>query len=308
MSAIKALRRMFRIQYVSDLHLEYHHEKTVFPQLVTPCARYLALAGDIGKPDSHLFHTFLSYVSNNWEHVFYVPGSHEYHAKHPAKTWKHHPPAHFHETHAALREIVNAYKNIHFLDNKTPSYFCEEENVAVVGSTLWSHVPDERIVDAKFEMIDYSHIPYAFGGAASAIRTLHPDDTNEFHACDRHVLGEQIEYWKRRGADVCMITHHMPSFSLISPRYRRHRLNCCFASSCEYLMQPHVKAWIYGRTHNASLTAIHRTITACNAYGYPNESVPGFGRDVFLEFKTSSREEESGDIELKLAAAATEFM
>ena len=67
-------------------------------------------------------------------------------------------------------------------------------------------------------------------------------------------------------------------------------------------MLPNVKAWIYGHTHNAAVTAIGNTITACNARGYPNESVPGFGRDVFLEFKTSSREEESRDIELQLSA------
>ena len=68
-------------------------------------------------------------------------------------------------------------------------------------------------------------------------------------------------------------------------------------------MQRHVKAWIYGHTHNAAVTAIGKTITACNARGYPNESVPGFGRDVFMEFKTSSGEEEAGDEELYLAAA-----
>jgi hypothetical protein len=67
-------------------------------------------------------------------------------------------------------------------------------------------------------------------------------------------------------------------------------------------MQPHVKAWIYGHTHNAAVTAIGNTITACNARGYPNESVSGFGRDVFLEFKTQSGEEEAGDEELQISA------
>jgi predicted phosphodiesterase len=297
--AVKALRRMFRIQYVSDLHLEFY-EKAVFPQLVTPNARYLALAGDIGQPGSRVFHSFLNYVSEHWDRVFYVPGNHEYYAKNPAPKWKHHQPITFHDRHRNLREIVGAYKNIHFLDAASPSYFCEEENVAVVGSTLWTHVPDEHLVDAKLEMNDYKYIPYAL--TESGAIALHPDHTNDFHAQERRVLEEQIEHWRRRGADVCMITHHMPSTSLISPRYRGHHLNCCFASSCEDLMRPNVKAWIYGHTHNAAITAIGKTITACNARGYPNESVSGFGRDVFMEFKTSSGEEEAGDEELQLAA------
>ena len=302
---LKALRRMFRIQYVSDLHLEFY-EKAVFPQLVSPNARYLALAGDIGQPGSRVFHSFLSYVSGHWDRVFYVPGNHEYYTKKPAPKWKYHAPTHFHDRHRELRESVSAYKNIHFLDAVSPSYFCEEENVAVVGSTLWTHVPDEHLVDAKLEMNDYTFIPVQCGsggdGGGDGIRALHPDDTNHFHIQERRILTEQIEHWSRRGADVCMITHHMPSFSLISPRYRGHHLNCCFASSCEDLMQPHVKAWIYGHTHNAAVTAIGKTITVCNARGYPNESVPGFGRDVFLEFKTSTGEEDARDEELHLAA------
>jgi predicted phosphodiesterase len=305
---LKAIRRMFRIQYVSDLHLEFY-EKAVFPQLVTPNARYLALAGDIGQPGSRVFQSFLSYVSGNWDRVFYVPGNHEYYAKQPAPKWKYNQPTPFHERHQNLRESVEPYKNIHLLDSLCPSYLCEEENVAIVGSTLWSHVPDERLVDARLEMNDYNYIPFCHsarteldGKVYGEIRPLHPVDTNQFHTDHRRSISEQIDIWKRRGANVCMITHHMPSFSLVSPRYRKHHLNCCFASSCEDLMQPHVKAWIYGHTHNAAVTAIGNTITACNARGYPNESVSGFGRDVFLEFKTQSGEEEAGDEELQISA------
>lgn len=300
MSGLKALRRMFRIQYVSDLHLECY-EKAVFPQLVTPNARYLALAGNIGQPGSRVFHSFLSYVSGHWDRVFYVPGNHEYYAKQSAPKWKHHPPTPFHERHQQLLESVSTYKNIHFLDDNTPSYFCEEENVAIVGSTLWTHVPDERLVDARHEMNDYTFIPVQ-RGSGEIMRSLHPDDTNYFHAAHHRILGDQVEHWKRRGADVCMITHHMPSYSLISQRYRGNYLNCCFAASCEDLMQPHVKAWIYGHTHNSAVSAIGHTMTVCNARGYPNESVSGFGRDVFLEFKTRSGEEDASDEELQLSA------
>jgi hypothetical protein len=295
---LKALRRMFRIQYVSDLHLECY-EKAVFPQMVTPSARYLALAGDIGQPGSPVFHSFLDYASRHWEQVFYVAGTHEFYSKLHAKKWAHHPPTPFHQRQRHLREIVGEYRNIHFLDPSSPSYFCEPENVAVVGTTLWSHIPDERIVDAQTGMNDYNFIPIMNG--CGRIRSLHPDDVNHFHTYERSVLEEQIAHWKRRSTDVCVITHHMPSMSLISPRFKNH-LSHCFASSCEDLMFPHVKAWIYGHTHNAAITALGHTITTCNARGYPNQEVPGFARDAYIEFKTSTGEEEAGDEELKLAA------
>jgi hypothetical protein len=180
--------------------------------------------------------------------------------------------------------------------------------MAVVGSTLWTHISDHQVDDAKQGMHDYSYIPVYCGTCgdnsnnASGIRTLHPYDTNYFHEQHRRVLSEQIEHWKRRGADVCMITHHLPSPRLISPRYNGDRPKYCFASSCEDLMQPHVKAWIYGHTHNAAVTAIGNTITACNARGYPNQHVSGFGRDVYLEIKTSTGEEDASNEELQLAA------
>jgi predicted phosphodiesterase len=298
--AVKALRRMFRIQYVSDLHLEFY-EKAVFPQLITPNARYLALAGDIGQPGHRVFHSFLDYVSKNWDHVFYVPGNHEYYTK-PYTKWKYSRPTPFHERHTELRSAVRHYENIHFLDSESPSYYCEDENVAIIGSTLWSNVPDERLVDARLEMNDYTFIPIS-SITDGGIRRLHPDDTNQFHTEARTILNREIDTWEHRGAAICILTHHMPSFELISPRYRHHHLNCCFASACEDLMRPCIKAWIYGHTHNAAITAIGQTITACNARGYPNESVPGFGRDVYLEFKTISDEEITGDEELYIAAS-----
>ena len=296
-----SLRKLFRIQYVSDLHLE-HYDKVVFPLLVKPAARYLALAGDIGHVRHQNFRSFLDYTSRNWEHVFYVPGNHEYYQG-KSKMWQHHPPATYQSMNECLVDAVSPYKNIHILGAggaAPPSYYIKDENVAIVGSTLWSHIPAEHLVDARCEMNDYSMIPWEVEGVVCA---MHPDDTNELHDTERAIIAEQIQRWGDYGAQVCVLTHHMPSFTLVSPRYVGHHLTTCFASSCEDLMKPHVRAWIYGHTHNAGTGIIGNTITAVNAHGYPGEVVAGFSNQAWLEFPKEAVRADERDAELLSAAS-----
>jgi hypothetical protein len=276
-----ALKRLFRIQYVSDLHLE-HLEKCAFPSIATPSARYLALAGDICQPSHSLFTSFLEYTSRNWERVFYVAGNHEYYAGCRSHIWTTINPSALFETQAQIKAICNRFKNIHFLHHDYPVHYLPTENVAVIGTTLWTHVPPDHIEIARKGMNDYSVIPLR--EEDGTLKPLDPETTNIFHAKERAMLEAQIDYWGAKRAQVCVITHHMPSFGFISPRYADSPLNVCFASNCEPLMKPHVRAWIYGHTHNSATTIVGNTINVVNARGYPGESVPGFCRDAWVEF------------------------
>jgi hypothetical protein len=69
------------IQYVSDIHLEFHDKMntgSLQPLLfVKPVAPYLVLAGDIGVPDLKGYSVFLQWCSENWNAVFLVAGNHE---------------------------------------------------------------------------------------------------------------------------------------------------------------------------------------------------------------------------------------
>lgn len=65
-----------RIQYASDLHLEYY-DKTPFPLLLKPAAPVLALAGDLGYPGRRAYRDLLHYCSRNWAQVFVVAGNRE---------------------------------------------------------------------------------------------------------------------------------------------------------------------------------------------------------------------------------------
>lgn len=296
-----AAKRVFRIQYVSDLHLEFY-EKATFPLLVKPCARHLVLAGDIGKPGHPVYDSFLRYVSTNWERVFYVAGNHEYYEK-ERKRWTSSAPTPFQTRHQELLEVTEKYPNVHYLHHDRPSFYLPKENVVFVGSTLWSHIPRDKLTEAGVYMNDYNYIPFV-DSKSKELRCLTPMDTNMFHLLERQRLDAQIRYWQYRGARVCVVSHHMPSTDLVSPRYKDHPLTCCFASSCEDLMHPAVKVWIYGHTHNSSSGVIKNTLCVCNARGYPNESVPGFRPDTWVDIPIDGANEEGRGADSDLAASA----
>ncbi len=65
-----------RIQYISDIHLEFF--KVLPKQIVRPVADILCLAGDIGYPFSSLYRDFLKQVSRDFKKVFLIAGNHEY--------------------------------------------------------------------------------------------------------------------------------------------------------------------------------------------------------------------------------------
>lgn len=279
-----AARKLFRIQYVSDIHLEFY-DKVPFPLLVKPNARYLALAGDIGQPSHTNYNAFFQYVSSNWDRVFYVPGNHEYYNKKPSKAWKYVKPQTMEERDADIRSVVSKYENIHLLTPDSPSVHLDGHNIAIVGSTLWSHIPTELHGDIRGMMNDYTYI--AKEGGVPIVE----EDINRIHKQHKVALMDAIQYWAYQKVPVCVITHHMPSFRLVSPKYADSPVNVAFASNCEALMMPHVKGWIYGHTHNVCTGMIKGTFTAVNSRGYPNESVCGFSPDTYMELNTGCEDD-----------------
>lgn len=69
-----------KIQYCSDLHLEFRENKTFLAKNpIQPSGEILLLAGDVNPftlIDKH--NDFFDFVSANYDSVFWVPGNHEY--------------------------------------------------------------------------------------------------------------------------------------------------------------------------------------------------------------------------------------
>lgn len=291
------LRRLC-IQYASDLHLEFVN-KIAYQQILTPVAPYLALAGDVGRPDKRLYRDFLQYCSQNWDDVFVVAGNHEFYNSY-------HMPVDaiqsMQNRRKACAAIAAEFPNVHFLDRRR----VDRAGVAFLGATLWTDLRGHEDIANKY-MNDYKMIAMVDD---AGIRPLRPADTTEEHLVDRAWLDSEISACEEEGRPAVVITHHLPSYDLISSRYADSPLNAAFASRCDDLIRAPVRAWIVGHTHCGA----HRTWTrndgavilgAVNPRGYPGEHGTGYSREIFVDISTEPGN--GGDTrDPLLVAAATE--
>jgi hypothetical protein len=104
---------IFRIQYVSNLHLLKHVN---IRQTIEPVAPYLALVGHCGTTETLPF--LFQYSSTEFEKVFYVPGPDD-----PPNSW--------------LEQAAKQFKNVHLLQRD--SYYLPEYNLSIVGTSWWKN-------------------------------------------------------------------------------------------------------------------------------------------------------------------------
>lgn len=301
-----ARRRLLRIQYASDLHLELV-DKTPFQAILRPAAPVLALAGDIGRPDRCSYRDFLHYCSRNWDAVFVVAGNHEFYNSRPKTQWQHMPSASIETVDqrlAGCQAIIDEFPNIHFLDRTRHMY----GGIAFLGATLWTDTRD--IEGYAIRMNDYNMIC----AGDRVPRPLTVDDTQTWHERDRAWLAVEIAACEEAGQPAVVITHHLPTFDLISRKYAQYGLlNRFFASACDDLIREPVRAWIAGHSHTSVI--IHRPVhgdrrvtCALNPRGYPGEDLTsGYSPEIFMDVSVEpGRGADERDPELVIAAYASE--
>ena len=283
----RTMSRRLRIQYASDLHLELY-DKSAFQPMLRPVAPLLALAGDVGRPDKRTYRDFLQYCSRNWRDVFVVAGNHELYNSRHAGDWRHMPVGSVetaHERLAACAAQTREFPNVHFLNRGR----VDSDGVAFLGCTLWTDLSQGGAVEAGQMMNDYRFV--AVPGAEGKPEPVTPDVTSAWHWKDRAWLDAEISACEEEGRPAVVITHHLPTYDLVSARYRGNPLNPAFASRADELIRPPVRAWIAGHTHcGAHRTWRHAddsvTLGAVNPRGYPGEQGTGYSREIFVDIST----------------------
>jgi predicted phosphodiesterase len=270
-----AKKNLFRLQFISDLHLEINIIKD-YNSIIKPIAPYLALVGDIGHYKHESYKPFFDYVSSNFEKVFYVPGNHEFYSdpynRNQIKTME--------EIEYNMKLLTNLYKNVYYM-NRT-HHRIEELNVGIVGAPLWTpKFSSKNIFIAKDESLE-SH------------------QSNHMHQLDYTYIDEYCRRFARTNTSTVILTHFMPSFSLIPTKYLNYPKKENFASNSDFLFQHPIKCWIYGHTHQASTHIINKTLAITNPYGYKSQhNNNGFCNQMFVEFKLPTNEEEDENIFIK---------
>jgi hypothetical protein len=242
------------IQYASDLHLNDFPSTTPFSEFVKPAAPILILAGDICHADDPLYETFLRWCSRNWKTILVIAGNHEYFCT------------------VVPRNIASIDREIEAICQRLPNVIYLQgggsvviDGVRFVGATLWANVPKDVWRHVNGVKGDY-RVTFTNDRVSTA------EDTSFIHLKHRERLIHQLMTTEQ---PIVMITHHLPSFSLVSPEYRGTATVSTYASNCEDLIADPVLLWICGHAHRSGLWRINNVPCAMNTRGYASQVEEG---------------------------------
>ena len=237
----------FKIQYMSDLHLEIFPGFRICQEHVA--SKYLVLAGDIGDPAKKEYETFIKDCMSKFEYVFIVLGNHEHYGRSIDQTVS--------IVEFLIRDLNNDKSHVVLL-NKS-SYDIIPGKLTIIGTTLWSYVDKYEV---KSAIMDYRKI--------RGITNI--SDNNDLHNKDVAWINAELQLITD-DRKIIVVTHHAPSRNKTShPMYAGCPLNCAFATDLDHLLKPPVCAWIYGHTHYSNTRVLENgVVLTSNQRGYIDE-------------------------------------
>jgi predicted phosphodiesterase len=235
-----------RIQYASDLHLEFSDNYRYLKQNpLKPVGDILILAGDIGylNDDNYSKHPFWDWVSDNYRQVIVAVGNHELYkyydlAKMPRGLV------------CSIRDNVKCYYDA----------VVQIENIDFIISTLWAKILLENAYLTENYISDFRRILYNN-------EPLTWDNFNREHdKCFNFIRNEVL---KSAAKHILVVTHHVPSFQLVSTDFTGSKINGAFTVELEeYIKHSPIEYWIYGHSHRNIDKVIGKTKCVTNQLGY----------------------------------------
>lgn len=250
-----------KLQYCSDLHLEFKENKSFLTNNpIQPSGEILLLAGDVvpfALKDKH--NDFFDFVSANYESVFWVPGNHEYY-------------------HYDLGEVKNPLyekirENVFLVNNQTLPY----KGVNLIFSTLWSAISPQHEWDVQQSVSDFTVIKLQGKKFTTA-------DFNTLHQTDCAYLKTALN--ANNSKTNIVVTHHVPTFLNYPEQYKNSKINEAFATELyDFILHSNAAYWIYGHHHsNTPEFTIGNTIMLTNQLGYvQQQEQKGFKVNSIIE-------------------------
>ena len=234
-----------KIQYCSDLHLEFQENKNHLKQhLIEPVGDILILAGDIvpfAVMDKHA--DFFNFISDNFQTAYWIPGNHEYYYFDAATKC------------GTLNEKIRS--NVFLVNNLA----VQLEQVRLLFSTLWANIRPAYEWQIEKSVSDFQVIKYnGFRFSSAQFNQLH-DESLSF-------LKEALHH--NNTDKTVVITHHVPTYKNYPEKYRGDALNDAFAVELFDLIEENgPDYWIYGHSHiNTPDFEIGKTQMLTNQLGY----------------------------------------
>lgn len=252
-----------KIQYASDLHLEFHENSQWLKENpLIPVGDVLVLAGDIGYlgDENYSRHPFWDWCTENLEQTVVVPGNHE--------LYKSFDINELHEGWSLnIRPNVKAYYN---------KVIVLSDEIELIVSTLWAHIHpyDEYLIERG--VTDFHRI-------RNGKFRLSAQRFNAEHERCREFIARSVAASK--ALHIIVATHHVPSFELMADEFKGSPINGAFTSELgELIANSRIDYWIYGHSHRNINKTIGNTQCVCNQLGYTFHGEQGtFKRDAIIE-------------------------
>jgi predicted phosphohydrolase len=234
-----------KIQYASDLHLEFPKNKEFCnANPLVPNGDILILAGDIvpfAIMDKH--QDFFSYLSDNFQMTYWIPGNHEYYYFDAAT-----------KSGSFYEEIRS---NVILLNNSV----VQHQDTRLIFSTLWSKISPANQWNIERGLSDFHVINYN-GNKLTA------DDYNLMHTNCVHFINQELQ--NKEANKTIVVTHHVPTLKKYPKIYKNSTLNEAFAVELfDIIEASEADYWIYGHSHyNTKDFKIGTTKMRTNQLGY----------------------------------------
>lgn len=254
-----------KIQYMSDLHLEFPENLEYFKNNpVEPVGDILILAGDIVSDDErNNASEFFKDIESKFKFIISTMGNHEFYSS----------------------EITYAYpsykKNLaenHLLLNNQSIVI---ENTKFIVSTLWSQVNPIHEAEISRRLHDYKYIKKLVNGE---LQGLTVKDTNYYHKISREFIEQELK--KDFEGKIVVVTHHLPSIECVIPKWRNVNVLSAFANENmdNVISDNKIDCWIFGHQHEYIDDHIGNTRIVSNPLGYSKEeSFYNFSSKHFVE-------------------------
>ncbi len=233
-----------RIQYCSDLHLEFEQNRNYLESnMLSICGDVLILAGDIVPLRDEFFsNPFFSFISNSYRQVFWVTGNHEYYHKDISEY--------------SRPFNIQIYGNINLVNNIALKY----EGIQFIFSTLWSKISmgNEKVIEQSVS--DFKCI-------TNKNKKIKASDVNNLHEKSLLFIKQSLIGKKNK---TVVVTHHLPSILCNSAVHNISPINEAFCVDLtEFIEESDINFWVYGHSHfNQKPLFVGNTLMLTNQLGY----------------------------------------
>ncbi len=251
-----------KIQYASDLHLEFKDNASYLKHNpLEVVGDILILAGDIGYigDPNYSRHPFWDWASENFEQVILAMGNHEFYKSFDIATlsdgYK-----------LQIRHNIAAYYNAVIPIGDTD----------IIVSTLWSYIPLQEAAYTEQVISDFHRIKFK-----GELLTF-ADFNREHRRCLNFIKSAVSQ---SNAAHKIVVTHHVPSFRMLCPKFTESKANGAFTVELEdFIKASDIEFWIYGHSHYNVDIKIGNTLCISNQLGYVfNNEYDTFRKGAMIE-------------------------